>query len=95
MTHTTYNYRVWDAGKIHQGSSTNILDTIRQGAENGEIKNMTVDQYAAALVNDAPYFLDQSLLDALQQVDYPTEYDRALNYLAAMPSSGVRILSRD
>jgi hypothetical protein len=95
MTRTAYKYRVWDAGTVRRGTAKEILDSIRRAANNPEIKNMSAKQYADALVEDAPYFLDQDLLRALQSVDYPTEYDRALHYLAVMPSSRVRILTEE
>ena len=70
-------------------------EAIRRAAKNPEIANMSVKQYAGVLIEDAPYFLDEGLLRALEGVDYASEYDRALNYLGSMPSSAVRILSRE
>ena len=56
---------------------------------------MSTKKYAAALVEDAPYFLPKKLLAYFKIQEHLTEFDRALEYLAAMPTSGVRILARN
>jgi hypothetical protein len=56
---------------------------------------MNVKEYAKALIEDAHYLLDQKLVGALAKQGYPTDFDRALHYLALMPSSRVRILTED
>ena len=88
-------YTVWDEGTARNGSAEKILDEIRSAArENEEMQNMTVDQYADALIDDAEYFLPEKILDAFKGRDFPTKFDRALAYLCASPTSRVRLLSR-
>ena len=89
------SYRVWDSGTVREGSARDILEQIRTAlaGDNEEISKMDVTSYARALIEDAPYFVDQELLKALRREQYPTDWDRALHYLASMPSSRVRILS--
>jgi hypothetical protein len=89
-------YAVWDSGTKRTGSAEDILGQIRQNAarDNKELQEMTVDDYAAALVADAQYYIPKKILDSLESQDFPTPYDRALAYLCATPSSRVRILSQ-
>jgi len=89
------NYTVFNQGTILNGEAQDVLERIRKsaGAENEEIARMSVDEYATALLEDAPYFLEARLLDAMQKQSFDSEYDRALTYLAQMPTSGVRIIS--
>jgi hypothetical protein len=88
-------YTVFDHGRVRRGGARQVLEEIRQQAAQGneEIDRMSVDQYADALIEDAPYFLDDELLKVMLQQDYPTKFDQALQYLAQTPTSGVRILA--
>lgn len=88
------NYTVFDEGKTLSGDARDILERVRRDAavDNGEIAKMNVDEYAQALIEDAPYFLPDDLLNALKLQKFDSDYDRALTYLAQMPTSGVRIL---
>ena len=89
-------YTVWDNGRIRRGSAREILEVIRARADqNDELQRLDVKEYARALIEDAAYLLDQKLFQAVSKQEYPTEFDRALHYLALMPSSRVRILSED
>lgn len=92
---TTMTYDVWDSGLTRHGSARDILENIRVAAakENAELAEMDVDRYAKALIEDARYFIERGLFEALQRYPYRSDHDRALNYLAAMPSSRVRILA--
>ena len=89
------NYTVFDHGQVRQGDARSILETIREQAasDNDEIAAMDVDSYAAALLEDAPYFLEDDLLTALKSQQFDSKFDEALTYLAQMPTSGVRILT--
>lgn len=97
MTTETIQFRVWDDGKLRTGSAKKILDEIRAaGAKrNDEFRKISTETYANDLIEDAPYFINKSLMKALAKEPYPTKYDRALNYLASMPTSRLRILSMD
>src|SRR5947209_7357459 len=93
---TGTRYVVWYTGQVKKAEPREILAGIQKNAQaSGELRSMSTKQYARALVEDAAYFLPRKLLAYFQQQDYPTEFDRALEYLAAMPTSGVRILSRE
>ena len=46
-------------------------------------------------MKDAHYFIPGPAMKFLKAQPYPTKYDRALNYLANMPSSSVRILAKE
>lgn len=89
------NYTVFDNGELHHGTARLILEAIRvkAGQNSPEVADMTVDQYAETLVEDAPYFLDQNLITALDAEDLDSKVDKALTLLALMPTSGVRILT--
>ena len=54
---------------------------------------MNVDQYAKALIKEAPYNLPTSVLQEVGGRDYPTLYDKALSLLSIMPASNARILT--
>jgi len=89
------NYTIFDHGQTRTGDAQRILEQFRtQVAENSEeFKSMNVDQYADTLIEDAPYFLDRDLFKALEPLGFDSKFDRALNYLSHMPSSGIRILT--
>ena len=80
MTRTASKYRVWDAGRARRGTAKEILDAIRKAAKNPEIVRMSVKEYADALIEDAPYFLDvvsdelQSLVNYTKSV---VDFDRS------------------
>lgn len=88
------SYTVFDHGATRRGDARAILENIREEAasDNDEIARMDVEQYADALIEDAPFFLDEQLLDALGSQPFDSKFDRALTYLAQMPTSGIRIL---
>ncbi|HZK81519.1 MAG TPA: hypothetical protein VFC46_10640 [Humisphaera sp.] len=88
-------YAVFDEGNTLHGDAEEILERIRaEAAENNdEVKSMTTADYADALIEDAPYMLPGELFDAFNREDFPSRYDRALAYLSAYPTSGIRILS--
>jgi hypothetical protein len=88
-------YTVFDHGQTVQGDARTVLERIRGEASrnNAEIEKMDVDQYADALIEDAPYFLEDTLLRALQNQSFDSKYVQALNYLSQMPTSGIRILT--
>ena len=88
-------YTVWHTGEVRTASAEEILRTIQRSSQaSGELRAMSAKRYAKALVEDAPYFLPKKLLDYFQRQQYSTPFDRALEYLAGMPTSGVRILAR-
>lgn len=89
------SYTVFDHGATRQGDARVILEQFRQqaAANAQEFALMSVDEYADALIEDAPYFVERELFDALKAQRFETKYDRALTYLAQMPSSGIRILT--
>jgi len=89
------NYTVFDEGETRKGDAKKILEEIRQqnSVENTEIAHMTVEQYAEALIEDAPYFLPTDLLSVLEKQEFDSIYDKALTYMSQMPTSGVRILA--
>ncbi len=89
------SYTIFNAGRVLQGDARLVLESIRQlsGEDNDEIRGMTIDEYAAAIIEDAPYFLETNLLHSLSKVPFSSSYERALTYLAQMPTSDVRILS--
>jgi hypothetical protein len=88
-------YTVWHTGEVRTAPAREILRAIQRSSQaSGELRAMSVQRYAKALVEDAPYFLPKELLDYFQRQQYSTEFGRALEYLAAMPTSGVRILAR-
>lgn len=89
------NYTIFNAGRVVQGDARLVLESIRQRSaeDNDEIRAMSIDDYAAAIIEDAPYFLEPNLLQTLCKVRFSNEYERALTYLAQMPTSDVRIIS--
>ena len=89
------SYTIFDHGQTRTGEALALLEEIRTEAsrENEEIAQMNVEQYADALIEDAPYFLDDVLLKALQAQKFDSKFDRALTYLAQVPTSGIRILT--
>ena len=89
-------YRVWYTGQVKKAPAREILSGIQKGGQaSGELRSMSTKKYAEALVEDATYFLPGKLLAYFRQREFPTKFDRALEYLAAMPTSGVRILARE
>src|SRR5438270_842421 len=81
---------VWYTGQVKKAPAREILAGIQKSAQaSGELRSMSAKQYARGLVEDAAYFVPRVLLAYFQQQEYPTEFDRALEYLAAMPTSGV------
>jgi len=88
------NYTVFDDGKTIQGDARKVLRTIHaeSAKDSQEVKKMSLDEYAKAVIEDAPYFLPRELLKALEKQKFESEYDRALAYLSQMSTSRVRIL---
>ncbi len=93
---TPPTYTIFIDGKSRRGSAFDLLDGIRRDAasRSEEVARLSTDQYAALIVQDAAFFLDRDLLAYLKEQPYPSDYDRALRYLAEMVSSGVRILAQ-
>lgn len=88
-------YTVWSSGSTFEGSAKDILKAIQADAkEDSAIKCMSVKQYAQALIQDAEFFIPKEALKFLENQEFESEYDQALQYLAAMLSSGVRILGK-
>ena len=89
------NYTLYNDGNTLRGSARDLLEQIRaeNGKENIEIRQMNVDEYARALIEDATYFLPDDLLRALESEKFDSDYDRALTYLGQMPTSGIRIMT--
>ena len=77
----------------HEGTAFELLDWIRKRAASKSLRDLTTEKYAKLLIADAPYFLPEGLLRALDKKRYASEFDKALWYLSEMPSSGVRILA--
>jgi|HubBroStandDraft_1064217.scaffolds.fasta_scaffold151089_2 hypothetical protein len=88
------NYTVFDDGKTIKGDARQVLGQLHaeSSRDSGEIKKMSLDKYARAVIEDAPYFLPRTLLKALEKEKFESEYDRALAYLGQMSTSRVRIL---
>src|SRR4051794_34951306 len=90
----TREYTVIDSGHTRHGSAREILAQIKANANaDSTLKKLTLDEYARVLIEDAPYFLPKAALEFLGKQNYPSEFDQALEYLAAMASSGVHILT--
>ncbi len=89
------NFTVYDNGRILTGAPKTILEAIRQrAAENvQEVRDIDVATYAGFLIEDAEYFLDERLLKAMENVSFNDDFERALTYMAHMPTSGVRIMT--
>jgi hypothetical protein len=89
------SYTIFDNGHTRNGDARALLSQIHSEAsrENPEIARMDVEQYADALIEDAPYFLDDALYKALQGQRFESKFDQALSYMALIPTSGVRILT--
>ncbi len=87
-------YTVFDDNQTRSGTARDVLEQIRAKAaiHNDEILRMSVDDYAQALIEDAPYFLTEEVIEVVNAQQYPDKYDRALALLTNMPTSGVRIL---
>jgi hypothetical protein len=90
-------YSVLDEGRLLEGSAERLLEQIRQeGAANApELDQMTVDQYASALIDEAPYVLSRQQMEALRGLRFGSKYDQALTYLSTMPTSGIHIVATE
>lgn len=91
------NYKVWDQHQMRSGTAEQILLEITK-KENGmdtEVSHMTVDQYADALIGNAPYYVPKDVLDELAHIPFETKYDQALTLLGNMPASNLRILTTE
>lgn len=97
MPATEIRYKIIDGSTVRAGTARELLETIRaQGAvRNEEIRKMNTDEYVQALIEDAPYFIRQEVYKRLRDESFPTDYDRALVYLASSDSSQVRIIGQD
>lgn len=87
-------YKVWYGRDIVRGTARKILEKILEDSrgDSPELEKISVDGYARALIEDAPYFMPKKLLNDMEREHYASDFDRALNYLSATPTSGVRIL---
>ena len=89
-------YTVSTADRIDVGTAKQVLANIKRNAhKDSAIRRMSLEKYAAVLVEDAPYFVPTRTLEFLNAKSYDSVYDRALEVLAAIPSSGTLILTRD
>ena len=89
-------YTVWSGGRIHRGPAKKILELIQDEARaDSAVKSLSLPQYAKTLVENAEFFVPKDALKYLEAQQFESEYDRALQYLAAMLSGGVRILNRE
>jgi hypothetical protein len=89
-------YKVWDDATIRSGTAREILqEIVNKPTINAEISRMDVDQYAKALIKNAPYYLPKSVLQEVSGRDFQTLYDKALSLLSIMPASNARILTTD
>lgn len=88
-------YTVFSDGETLRGTARELLERVRQknAVDNSELAGLSTEQYADAIIEDAPYFLGNDILNALSCENYPTQWDRALLYLDKMPRSRLRILS--
>lgn len=87
-------YKVWDDSTIRIGTAKQILEQIvAKPTINAEISHMSVDQYAHALIENAPYYLPKMVLEELGTRKFSTLYDKALSLLSVMPASNARILT--
>src|SRR5437763_1871577 len=88
-------YTVWYNGRVRMADAKEILAGIQKAARaSKELRAMSVTTYAKALIDDAPFFLPKALLAHFEPRTFVSPFDQALEYLAAMPTSGIRILRR-
>jgi len=87
---------VWSNGRTRNGTAEEVLRAVQEDAQpDSALKGLSLGEYARLLVENATYFFPDGVVpEFLAAHEYATPFDRALEYLAAMPSSGVRILSR-
>ena len=90
-------YTVSAAGRTVRGSAREILEDIQKHArKDSAVRSRTTDDYASTLISDAAYFFpDGQVPWFLRNQSYESKYEQALEYLSAMPASGVRILSKN
>ena len=89
-------YKVLDNNQIRTGSAKEILAQILQENKTVEdMKGMTPEQYANALIKNAGYFLPEVAIESLNELKFDTKYDKALKFLSTMPTSGMVILAGD
>jgi hypothetical protein len=95
-TAITPRYTIWKGGVTFTATAQQALRKIQREARNdSKVRKLTVQKYAKSLIADAAYFFPDGIVPHfLLHQDYPSDYDRALEYLAVMPSSGMRILSK-
>ncbi len=87
-------YKVLDNNQIRTGSAKEILAQILTDNKTVEdMKGMTPEQYANALIKNAGYFLPKVAIDSLNELKFDTKYDKALKFLTTMPTSGTVILA--
>lgn len=94
---TAPRYTTWAAGRTLRGTAKQILTQIQKNAKSDSmVGRISLDEYVNTLIEDGGlFFPDRTVPEFLANQEFPTSFDRALEYLAAMPSSGFRILSRD
>jgi len=87
-------YKVLDNNQIRTGSARQILTQILKDNKTVEdMKGMTAEEYADALIGNAGYFLPKVAVDSLNEQKFDTKYDKALKFLSTMPTSGTVILA--
>jgi hypothetical protein len=89
-------YTGWLNGRRIRGTAEDVLARIqRQAKPDSSLRKLAVEEYATSLIDNAAYFFPNGRVPhILASHDFPTSFDKALEYLDAMPSSGIQILSR-
>jgi hypothetical protein len=86
------HYTVLIDGATRSGTARELLESIRSAAASEKLQALDTEEYAELLIKDAEYFVPEAALKFLEKQGFDSDCDRALQYLAVMPSSGVRIL---
>jgi hypothetical protein len=90
----SFRYAVFVRDHVEHGTAEEILRGITEyAARNGGTKD--VNEFARVLVDEADYHLPAGVWEYLEQVAYPTLFDRALDYLSRMEYGGVEILTKE
>lgn len=89
-------YTIYLDGQIRRGAARDLLKQIRDDAagRSPEVAKMDTEHYASVIIDNAQFYLPKGVLDYFATQEFESEYERALRYLAEMPESGVRVLSK-
>lgn len=90
-------YTIYLDGQIRRGTARDLLKQIRDDAasRSPEVAKMDTDRYASVIIDNAKFSLPKGVLHFFATQEFESEYERALRYLAEMPESGVRVLSKN